>query len=183
MGCQCVLVAALSEEGDSAAPVPPGPTGCWTRGTARGLTGLHGQPGLGQYLWTVLPGCHGSADCLEQEITWQSMENEWDNNKFILFLSLFFCLSFISMFQMESINPVSFWYSDIPVFQLGFLFFFFLFIVIMLFYSFKRKAQNLDSKGKTAIMSTNILFLLYISSIHMLLPENKYLNIYIYIYI
>lgn len=29
-------------------------------------------------------------------------------------------------------------------------------------------------------MSTNILFLLYISSIHMLLPENKYLNIYIY---
>lgn len=38
-------------------------------------------------------------------------------------------------------------------------------------------------REKTAIMSTNILFLLYISSIHMLLPENKYLNIYIYIYI
>lgn len=28
------------------------------------------------------------------------------------------------MFQMENINPVSFWYSDIPVFQLGnFIFF------------------------------------------------------------
>lgn len=25
MGCQCVLVAALSEEGDSAAPGPPAP--------------------------------------------------------------------------------------------------------------------------------------------------------------
>lgn len=30
------------------------------------------------------------------------------------------------MFQMENINPVSFWYSDIPVCQLGIFFFFFL---------------------------------------------------------
>lgn len=68
---------------------PHGPTSCWTWGTARGLTGLHGQPGLGQYFWTVLPGCHGSADCLEQEITWKWMENKWDNNKFILFCLYF----------------------------------------------------------------------------------------------
>lgn len=27
------------------------------------------------------------------------------------------------MFQMENINPVSFWYSDIPVCQLGIFFF------------------------------------------------------------
>lgn len=31
---------------------------------AAGLTGLHGQPGLGQYFWTVLPGCHGFSGLL-----------------------------------------------------------------------------------------------------------------------
>lgn len=67
---------------------------------AAGHTGLCGQPGSGQYLWTVLPGC--SVDCLKQEITRQWMENKWDNNnKFILFRLYFSVLSFISMFQME----------------------------------------------------------------------------------
>lgn len=108
VGCQCALVAALSEEGDSVAPVP----------TAAGHTGLHGQPGLGQYSWTVLPGCRGSVDCLEQEITWQWMENKWDYNKFILFCLYFFCLSFISMCQMEKDKPSQFlvqWHSCFSV--------------------------------------------------------------------
>lgn len=53
----------------------------------------------------------------------------------------------------------------------------------MLFYSLKERHKILIQREKTAIMSTNNLFLLYISSIHMLLPENKYLNIYIYIHL
>lgn len=77
------------------------------------------------------------------------MENKWDNNKFILFCLYFSVYLSYQCFRWKRINPVSFWYSDIPVFQLGILFVI-LFIVIMLFYSFKRKAQNLDSKGKNS---------------------------------
>lgn len=83
----------------------------------------------------------------------------------------------------KRINPVSFWYLDIPVFSVRHFCLVIMVIVIMLFYSFKERHKILIQREKTAIMSTNILFLLYISSIHMLLPENKYLNIYIYIYI
>lgn len=94
---------------------------------------------------------------------------------------LIFCFLFIAVFQGKKENPVSFWYRDIPVFcKLGISF---MVIVIILFYSSKERHKFQFKGKKTAIMSTNILSSLYISSIHMLLPENKYLNIYIYKYI
>lgn len=54
MGCQCALVAALSEEGDSAAPVPTAPRLLDTRDSV----GSQGQDSTsGQYflvaLWTA----------------------------------------------------------------------------------------------------------------------------------
>lgn len=135
MGCQCVLVAALSEEGDSAAPVPPAPQAAGHGAQCGDLWDSMDSPGWdstsGQYFLVAM-----TLDCLEQEITWQSMENEWDNNKFILFCLYFSVYLSYQCFRWKRINPVSFWYSDIPVCQLGNIFVILFIVIIMLFFSF-----------------------------------------------
>lgn len=103
----------------------------------------------------------------------------------IIFYFVFFFFHINISMEKKKGKPCQFlvpWHSCFS--KLGIFFFFSVFMVIvMLFYSFKEKAQIQFKGNKTAIMSTNILFLLYIISIHMLLPENKYLKIHIYTYI
>lgn len=117
-----------------------GPKGCWTRGTAQRhmtdtwdsmdrhtvhwtpWTDLHGTPWTA-WIGTVLQFCDSTSwlpwlcGLLWQEVTWQWMENEWDNNEFILFC-LFFCFLFITMFQWKKDKPSQFlvsWHSCFSV--------------------------------------------------------------------
>lgn len=156
-------------------------------GTQRGTVGRLDSRDSATVFGTILPVCFANAAFAELLLTGSGMLYGHSASGIImiifLFCLLFFLSFFISMFsRKKKENPVSFWYRDIPV-----LVFCFVFGVhgycYVLFYSSKERHKISIQREKTAIMSTNIFICYCISVVFtMLLPENKYLNIYINIY-